>query len=132
MFDLDPAAADSADARLLKDADLRLSVARHLGHLLDCRSPAREAGQDLTVLDWGVPDMGALPPRDRRAQATWLAEVRRSLACFEPRLRNPELQLQTGTEAGRSTLCIRGSIGTADAAAPVLFELALEAAASGS
>jgi type VI secretion system lysozyme-like protein len=132
LFDLDPAAADSADARLLPDADLRLSVARHLGHLLDCRSPVRDAGQDLTVLDWGVPDIGALPPRDRRAQAAWLAEVRRSLARFEPRLRDPELELRSSTEAGRSTLCIRGSIGTADAAAPVLFELALEAAAGGS
>ena len=58
------------------------------------------------MLDWGVPDIGALPPRDRRAQATWLAEVRRSLACFEPRLRDPELELQTGPEAGRSTLCM--------------------------
>src|SRR4051794_11268011 len=108
LFDLDPGAADSADARLLAEADLRLSVARHLGHLLDCRSPARDAGQDLTVLDWGVPDIGALPPQDRHAQAAWLAEVRRSLARFEPRLRDPQLELQRTADAGRSTLRIRG------------------------
>lgn len=131
LFDLEPGAVDSADARMLAAADLQQSVARHLGHLLDCRSPARVAGQDLTVLDWGVPDIGALPARDGRAQAAWIAEVRRSLARFEPRLRDPELELRRGDEAGRSRLCISGSLGTADAAAPVLFELAMEAAAGG-
>lgn len=131
LFDLDPDAADTADARLLAAGDLRASVARHLGHLLDCRRPAPPPGADLTVLDWGVPDVGSLPARDGRAQAAWTAEVRRSVARFEPRLRDPEVALRRGAECGRSRLCITGSLVSAEAAAPVLFELALEAAAGG-
>lgn len=131
LFDLDPGAADSADARLLGEQDLRASVARHLGHLLDCRSPVRPAGQPLTVLDWGVPDLTGLPPRDRGAQSAWLAELRRSLARFEPRLREPQLELQPGDMPGRSTLRIRGALGTANAAAPVVFELALDTTTGG-
>jgi type VI secretion system lysozyme-like protein len=132
LFDLDRGLADSADARLLGEQDLRASVARHLGHLLDCRSPARPEGQTLTVLDWGVPDSTGLPPRDRAAQSAWLAELRRSLARFEPRLRDPQLELQPGDLPGRSTLCIRGALGTVDAAAPVVFELALDTTTGGS
>lgn len=125
LFDLDPRQADGADARLLAAADLRRSVARHLGHLLDCRSPARDSGKALTVLDWGVPDITGLPPRDQRAQAAWLAEVRRSLKHFEPRLRDPEVRLHRIDDLGRCHLSITGSLDTPDAAAPVVFELAL-------
>jgi type VI secretion system lysozyme-like protein len=127
LFDLDPRQADGADARLLAEADLRRSVARNLGHLLDCRSPARDPGHALTVLDWGVPDMTGLPPRDQRAQAAWLAEVRRSLEYFEPRLRDPVVRLHRVDDRGRCSLSISGSMGAHAAAALVVFELALDA-----
>ncbi|MBK1660902.1 type VI secretion system baseplate subunit TssE [Paracraurococcus ruber] len=128
LFDLQPGAADSADARLLAEADLRQSVARHLGHLLDARRAARH-GAELTVLDWGVPDIAGLPRRDGRAQAAWLEAVREALARFEPRLRDPRLELRETTEAGRARLCIHGRLALADAAEPVLVELALDAPA---
>lgn len=129
LLDPEPMAGDRADARLLAEADLRQSVARHLGHLLDCRRPAPEAeAEELTVLDWGVPDIGAVPARDGRAQAAWLAAVRRALLRFEPRLRDPTLELRGTDEAGRSCLRIHASLVAADAAAPVMFELALDTA----
>jgi type VI secretion system lysozyme-like protein len=130
LLDLDPGTGDSADARLLAGADLRQSVARHLGHLLDSRRAA-PAMAELTVLDWGVPDIATLPARDRAAQTAWLASVGQALRRFEPRLHEPRLELRAATEAGRSCLRIEAALAATEAAAPVLFELALDGAAGG-
>ncbi len=98
LVDEHPESAEEAQSlRVLGRDALRESVRRELARLLNTRSPRPEAftsGEELTVLDYGVPDFShltAASPDDRRNLADILAKA---IAAFEPRLRQVQVILE--------------------------------------
>jgi type VI secretion system protein ImpF len=132
LLDLAPReAGDPPDAVLLRPADLYLSVERSIARLLDTRRPepleiAAER-TDLTVLDWGVPDLVGTAPGDMRSRELFAQAVRNAIAVFEPRLRGPAVEAHpVPGRRGAVRLAISGVLASGDVVEPVAFELALD------
>ena len=73
------------------------SLRRELTGLLNTRSPApleRFATDDLTVLDYGVPDLTDLHPPSSVEQVRLGAILARAIETFEPRLREVQAAVQ--------------------------------------
>lgn len=83
--------------RVLEVEALRESVRREVARLLNTRRPHSEALQDreeLTVLDYGIPDfshLAAASPSDRQHLGAILV---RAISTFEPRLSQVEVSLE--------------------------------------
>jgi type VI secretion system protein ImpF len=131
LFDLSPGLfGDSADAGRLRGQDVRCSVARALGRLLDTRRnvPLADAARNskLTVLDYGIPDFGLASPTD--ADARWLMSeaIRHAILAFEPRLRKPAVELvQIQDRPGVLDVRITGRLDDGETVEPVVFRRAL-------
>ena len=79
------------------------SLRRELTGLLNTRSPTpleRFAVDDLTVLDYGVPDLTSLHPQSAIDRGRLEALLSRAIATFEPRLR--EVRVEVEPLPGRS------------------------------
>jgi type VI secretion system lysozyme-like protein len=101
--------------RYLTPEGLRASVRRELERLLDTRRPISLTDalneDQLTVLEYGVPDYSSLNPNDLDECALFALAVRKAIAAFEPRLRNPAVEAKHSTERlGSLRLQIRGTI----------------------
>jgi type VI secretion system protein ImpF len=99
LIDMEPReGTNPADALRLRDNDLRLTVARAIGQLLDTRRNValEEAAEavGLTVIDFGIPDFGTRAPSDERARALLAEAIRRAILAFEPRLQHPAVMLK--------------------------------------
>jgi len=92
-----PAAREPLPLRTLDRDGLLESVRRELELLLSSRSPLpahRLAGRELTVIDYGLPDLADFPaegPEDHRRLA---ALVERVVAAFEPRLKDVRVRVE--------------------------------------
>jgi type VI secretion system protein ImpF len=78
-------------------AEVYDSLRRELTGLLNTRSPApleRYAVDDLTVLDYGVPDLTGLHPQSAIERGRLEAVLGRAIATFEPRLREVGVEVQ--------------------------------------
>jgi type VI secretion system lysozyme-like protein len=77
--------------------ELYASLRRELTGLLNTRSPTpleRFAVDDLTVLDYGVPDLTSLHPQSAVDRGRLEALLSRAIATFEPRLREVRVEVQ--------------------------------------
>jgi type VI secretion system protein ImpF len=73
------------------------SLRRELTGLFNTRSPTsleRYAVDDLTVLDFGVPDLTDLHPQSAVERGRLEATLARGIATFEPRLREVRVEVQ--------------------------------------
>ncbi|MEW5773753.1 MAG: type VI secretion system baseplate subunit TssE [Thermodesulfobacteriota bacterium] len=97
LVDEDPRrASETVPKRALTRRQYRESVRRDLVWLLNTRAPipSRFArGEELTVLDFGIPDFGDIFTANRRDWSRLARAVERALAAFEPRLANPAVEV---------------------------------------
>ncbi|BDB30037.1 hypothetical protein Tamer19_56420 [Cupriavidus sp. TA19] len=117
-------------AHLLDGAQLRQSVARELGRLLNTRSRlSAEAflASEGTVLDYGLPDCSSRSLQSGPDRALIAALVRHAVTLFEPRLRNVNVEF-VGTPLNSAltqpVLLIDGELCLGQAPERVSFELA--------
>lgn len=91
LVDLHPKSPGEArPLRSLSREMLRQSVRRDLEWLLNTRTPIPAKlfdKRELTVIDYGIPDFGGYSPENPDDQALMVRRIQRSLAAFEPRLR---------------------------------------------
>jgi len=103
------ATADPYRARSASVRGLKASLRRDLEWLLNTRRNPYEAGETLPELsqslyNFGLPDFSSLSadaPKDRQKL---LIEIERTVALFEPRLRNIRIVLIEGTGVGTRAL----------------------------
>ena len=101
LVDADPRSGEEEEARPLRVHDvraLRLSVGRELGRLLNTRRHGRGGmdggGEEMTVLDYGVPDFSALSAASGDDQKRLAETVAAAVAAFEPRLRDVRVHVE--------------------------------------
>lgn len=118
--------SDRLDANRLQGSDLRASVARAIARLLDTRRhvPLAEAaaGGPLTVLDYGIPDFGNRSPLDLDARVLLGLAIRHAIRAFEPRLKDPSVEVLLPVAAGRDLeVIVTGQIFDGRITEPVVF-----------
>lgn len=121
--------------RTLDRAGLLESVRRELERLLSSRSPLpahRLAGRELTVIDYGLPDLAdfaAADPEDHRRLA---ALVERTVTAFEPRLTEVRVRVERPLPERRSLLlALEGVLASGRPGEPVSFPMVLGLAGGG-
>jgi type VI secretion system protein ImpF len=107
LVDLDPQSpGEPRPLRTLDRAGLRESVRRELERLLNTRSSLPvdrlEERQDLTVLEYGIPDLSAFSAGSPEDQKRLAAIVARTVAAFEPRLSEVRAVFERLGPSGRS------------------------------
>jgi type VI secretion system lysozyme-like protein len=108
LTDLDPASQhESVPFRILGQEELRQSVRREVVCLLNTRSsrPLDFQGDDeLTVLDYGIPDFSSLSAANDADRKRLAAILVRVLSAFEPRLGRIEVTFATAPGSQTSLL----------------------------
>ncbi len=117
--------------RVLSLAGLKASVGRELERLLNTRCPLTveevERRELRTVLEYGLPDFGAMFTRDRAGWQILEKSVRRTIEAFEPRLEDPVVTvLGPGDDERTLRIVIRGSLRVGREIEAVSFPMAIE------
>jgi type VI secretion system protein ImpF len=127
LTDLDPrSGAEPRPLRTLDRRGLRESVRRELERLLNTRSslPADRLAEreELTVLEYGIPDLSAFSAADPEDQKRLAALVTRAVAAFEPRLRAVRAVFERLDTTGRlAEIRIEGVLTIDEVSEPVAF-----------
>ncbi len=127
LTDLDPeSAGEPRPMRTLDRTGLRESVRRELGRLLNTRSsiPVDQLAQrpELTVLEYGIPDLSAYSAGNDDDQILLAGVVARAVSAFEPRLRHVRVAVVRLEDDQRSLFLRIDAVLTADEVAePVSF-----------
>lgn len=127
LTDLDPGSAgELRPMRTLDRTGLRESIRRELGRLLNTRSsiPVDQLAQrpELTVLEYGIPDLSAYSAGNDGDQRLLAGVVARAVSAFEPRLRDVRVAVVRLEDDQRSLLLRINAVLTADEVAePVSF-----------
>lgn len=127
LTDLDPwSAGEPRPMRTLGRQGLRDSVRRELERLLNTRSslPVDQLAErpELTVLEYGIPDLSAYSAGNDDDQRLLAGVVARAVAAFEPRLREVRVSFVRLEDEQRSLLLRIDAVLTADEVAePVSF-----------
>ena len=127
LVDLDPQApAEPRPLRTLDPRGLRESVRRELERMLNTRSslPVDQLDQraELTVLEYGIPDLSAFSAGSEEDLVRLAGVVARAVAAFEPRLRRVRVavdRLQDGLRA--LWLRIDADLVVGEVAEPISF-----------
>ena len=106
LVDLDPRSpGEPRPLRTLDRAGLRESVRRELERLLNTRTSLPvdrlEERQDLTVLEYGIPDLSAFSAGSTEDQKRLVSIVTRAVAAFEPRLTEVRAVFESLDTTGR-------------------------------
>ena len=103
--------------RIMDRPDIRASVARNLGWLLNTRTPL-SAGEfdtrELTVIDYGVPDFGEGTPENLKDQKQRAARTEKAIRAFEPRLQDVNVSIEIEMDSERSLRMIIEAVMVAD------------------
>ncbi len=98
LTDHDPyVSTEAVPLRVFTRDEVRQSVRRELGRLLNtrCPVPAHELqGRERTVLEYGLPDFTSLSPQSSTDRKKLAASLSRTIAFFEPRLRNVSITVE--------------------------------------
>jgi type VI secretion system protein ImpF len=127
LVDRDPEArAEPRPLRTLDPRGLRESVRRELERMLNTRSSLpvdRLVERDeLTVLEYGIPDLSAFSAANEDDQRLLTALVARAVAAFEPRLRGVRVAFERLEDGQRSLLLrIDAELMRDEVAEPVSF-----------
>jgi len=120
------ARAEPRPLRTLDPRGLRESVRRELERMLNTRSslPVDRLAEreDLTVLEYGIPDLSAFSAANEDDQRLLTSLIARAVAAFEPRLRRVRVAFERLEDGQRSLLLRIDAELTADEVAePVSF-----------
>ncbi len=103
---------DPGPPRLHDGQALHASIARELGDLLNTRVPipiSMLEGRVRSTIDYGIPDLSAFPTGEHAAMERLAWHVREAIRAYEPRLRDPELEiLRDGQNADSLSVIVRG------------------------
>jgi len=127
LTDLDPGStAEPRPFRTLSRRGLRESVRRELERLLNTRSSLPvdqlEKREELTVLEYGMPDLSAFSAADPEDQRRLAAVVTRAVTAFEPRLREVRAVFERLEDAGReASLRIEAVLTVDEVSEPIAF-----------
>jgi type VI secretion system protein ImpF len=130
LFDREPRLQDEPQQRRLLERDrVVASIGAEVSRLLNTRcagSMEQIAGEERTVLNYGLPDFSALSPtaeRDRERLARLIADAVRA---FEPRLRNPVVRVSADPREGRVLrVVLEGLLVLDNLIEPVSFPLVI-------
>ena len=118
--------AEPRPLRTLDPRGLRESVRRELERMLNTRSslPVDRLAEreELTVLEYGIPDLSAFSAANEDDQRLLAGLVARAVAAFEPRLRGVRVAFER-LEGGQRSLRLRidAELMTNEVAEPVSF-----------
>jgi type VI secretion system lysozyme-like protein len=101
--------------RILDRAGLSESLQRELQRLLNTRRPvfksAALAGEEPTVIEYGLPDYSAMYTQNPEDQKKLADLVRSTIEAFEPRLRQPNVEVKILGNSEKSLLVkVAGSV----------------------
>ncbi|HEU0297807.1 MAG TPA: type VI secretion system baseplate subunit TssE [Longimicrobium sp.] len=117
--------------RALDGEQLRASVLRELGDLLDTRSAFTEAElqrRARTTLEYGVPGGGPAYPADAASRGDLAARMQAAIAAYEPRLRDAEVTVRPVDGRPLELVAqVRAVLAAGTAPVPVGFTLPLGA-----
>ncbi|MFL6259199.1 MAG: type VI secretion system baseplate subunit TssE [Thermoanaerobaculia bacterium] len=118
--------AEPRPLRTLDPRGLRESVRRELERMLNTRSslPVDRLAEraELTVLEYGIPDLSAFSAANEDDQRLLTGLVARAVAAFEPRLRRVRVAFERLEDGQRSLrLRIDAELMTDEVAEPVSF-----------
>jgi type VI secretion system lysozyme-like protein len=104
LVDLDPQSLkeEPHPLRLLDRQQLKESVRRELGRLLNTRSSTPTplfVEQELTVLDYGIPDFSSFSARNADDHRRMEKIIKLSINAFEPRLRDIQVTVEPVTNS---------------------------------
>lgn len=123
--------------RNLTPSDLSASIARELARILDTRRAISveealdERPEDLTVLDYGIPDPTALTPQSILDRDDLAAAITIAIRAFEPRLHDPEVRVDPDpSQRNAVVITARGTMKIGKRMQPVSFPLALHVKAT--
>ena len=103
------ATADPYRTRSASVRGLKAALRRDLEWLLNTRRNPLAAGESLaevsqSLFNYGLPDFSSLSSETPRDRQRLLVEIERTVALFEPRLRNIRVSIIEGKSAGPRTL----------------------------
>ena len=117
------------DATLIDSVGLRESLVRELGNLFGARSARSVAHYlkgELTVLDYGLPDLSHLSARAEADRLVLTRVLHMAMASFEPRLAAVEVSVEPAADAPtRAHVRIAAAVRIGSALRRVEFDLAL-------
>ncbi len=123
---------DERPFRNLTPTELNASIARELARILDTRraisvaDALNERPEDLTVLDYGIPDPTALTPQFILDRADLAAAITIAIRAFEPRLHDPDVKIDPDPkQRNAAVITVRGTVKIGQRMQPVSFPLAL-------
>jgi type VI secretion system lysozyme-like protein len=119
--------------RTLDRHGLRESVRRELERLLRCRStvPAHLIREhELSVLDYGLPDLAAYSARNQDHWPLIARAVEAVIEAYEPRLRNPRVEVVAADERWTLKVVVHGTLATDDLQEPVSFPTVIQGPAT--
>ena len=101
LVDVSESETHEQPLRILNREQLRASVRRELGRLLNtrCSIPLhRLAEEERSVVNYGIPDFSSLSPHNADDHALIASIVGQTIAAFEPRLR--QVRVEAGPTSG--------------------------------
>jgi type VI secretion system protein ImpF len=120
---------DEHHLRILNHKQLKASVRRELGRLLNtrCSIPLHQLGEEeRSVVNYGIPDFSSLSPHNADDHALIASIVGRTIAAFEPRLR--QVRVEVGPAFGAESalwLNISAELAVGLYSEPVSFPVTL-------
>ena len=115
----------------LDSVALKMSLLREVGQLFSTKSRltlGEFMGDEVTVLDYGLPDFSALSPISQSDMDLMTEVITKALRCFEPRLRQVGVTLTAEKSSARvAHAAILGAVSLSGQALRVNFDLAFSA-----
>lgn len=96
LVDLHPEQKDERPLRILDREQMKASVQRELGRLLNtrCSLPLHGLGEvERSVINYGIPDFSSLSPQNADDQALIASIIGQTITAFEPRLRQVHVEV---------------------------------------
>lgn len=115
--------------RILNGKQLKISVRRELGRLLNtrCSVPLHRLGEEeRSVVNYGIPDFSSLSPHNADDRELIGSVVGQTIAAFEPRLRH--VRVEVGPASGTDSalwLNVSAELVVGTFAEPVSFPMVL-------
>ena len=120
---------DQQPLRILNREQLKASVRRELGRLLNtrCSIPLHQVGEEeRSVVKYGIPDFSSLSPNNAEDHVLIASIVGQTIAAFEPRLRHVRVDVGPAFSAESALwLNINAELVVGMFAEPVSFPLTL-------
>jgi type VI secretion system protein ImpF len=129
LFDRLSQAETMEGSRLSTPQELEMSIARELSRLMNARSNLTLkafAEEDLTVLNYGIPDFMALSAKSHTDMDRLQAGVARAVRWFEPRMKDVIVKAMPGVSGRAAKLAISGTVTIHMKPIPLSFELQLD------